>query len=100
MQVDQSELPYRMLTRRYGAQLCYTPMLHSRMMVKTELYRQEMFTTCEQDRPLVTQLCGDDPDTLLAAARFVEDRCDAIDLNLGCPQVSTVRTTVRASPIV
>lgn len=32
------------------------------------------------------QFCANDPDTLLAAARLAEPHCDAIDLNLGCPQ--------------
>jgi hypothetical protein len=33
-----------------------------------------------------TCVVGDDPLTLLTAARLVQDRCDAIDLNFGCPQ--------------
>ena len=28
--VEQSELAFRMLTRKYGTQLCYSPMLYSK----------------------------------------------------------------------
>jgi tRNA-dihydrouridine synthase 1 len=37
-------------------------------------------------RPLFVQFCGNDADTVLAAARHVEDQVDAVDLNFGCPQ--------------
>ena len=84
--VDQSELPFRMLTRRHGADLCYTPMLHARLAVESREYLPKHFTTCAADRPLVVQFCGNDPATLLAAGLRVQDRCDGIDINLGCPQ--------------
>ncbi|KAL2522579.1 FMN-linked oxidoreductase superfamily protein [Forsythia ovata] len=84
--VDNSELPFRMLCRKYGAQAAYTPMLHSRIFTENEKYRSQEFTTCKEDRPLFVQFCANDPDVLLEAARRVEPYCDYVDINLGCPQ--------------
>ncbi|GBO07768.1 tRNA-dihydrouridine(16/17) synthase [NAD(P)(+)]-like [Araneus ventricosus] len=84
--VDMSELAFRMLCRKYGSQLCYSPMLHSLQYSQDFLYRKDNFSTCHEDRPLVVQFCANEPDIFVSAAHMVASQCDAIDLNLGCPQ--------------
>jgi len=84
--VDASELPWRMMCRGYGAQLCYSPMLAADAFATSEKYRQQFFSTCPQDRPLIVQFCGHDPEMMLKAAKWIEGVCDAVDINLGCPQ--------------
>ncbi|KAF2845697.1 FMN-linked oxidoreductase [Plenodomus tracheiphilus IPT5] len=93
--------------------LAYTPMFHSKMFGKEPKYRDAHFQPLKStipsssdshhlstlddldkhldgnpafDRPLTVQFCSNDPDDLLAAAKHVAPFCDAVDLNLGCPQ--------------
>ena len=61
-------------------------MLHSRLFAQEPKYRAQNFKPCPEDRPLAVQFCANDPDILLQAAKFVENDCDAVDINLGCPQ--------------
>ncbi|GAA5929677.1 tRNA dihydrouridine synthase [Sporobolomyces koalae] len=92
--VDQSELAWRCLSRLYGANLCYTPMFHAALFSTQPKYQHEMFDltpdsiegVAPYDRPLIVQFCANDKDQWLESARKLQGRCDAVDLNLGCPQ--------------
>lgn len=104
-----------MLTRSFlppessRALLAYTPMIHSRLFSETVKFRNHNFQPTRSglpsipdpavvdsdvyldgnpsiDRPLFVQFCANNPDELLKAAKYVQPYCDAVDLNLGCPQ--------------
>jgi tRNA-dihydrouridine synthase 1 len=76
--------------------LAYTPMYHSKVFGEISAYRRDTFPCPphkdfplgdpEHDRPLFVQFCSNEPDDLLRAAQHVAPYCDAVDLNLGCPQ--------------
>jgi len=106
--VGASELAFRLLCRRYGATLAYTPMMSSERFSVDAQYRAAEFQSIATDRPVVAHFSANDPQVFLRAAQWVERDCDAIgdahyrckphdvssmdvhciivDLNLGCPQ--------------
>ena len=61
-------------------------MINSDRFASDEEYRLEQFQTIPLDRPLVAHFSANNPELFLRAAKLVESECDAIDLNLGCPQ--------------
>ncbi|KAJ5784218.1 tRNA-dihydrouridine(16/17) synthase [Penicillium pulvis] len=109
--VDRSEFAWRMLTRSFlpaeeqKSLLSYSPMYHARLFGENPRMRSQHFqptrgaageTTKQDDlfldgnpafdRPLFVQFCANNPDEFLEAARYAAPYCDAVDLNLGCPQ--------------
>lgn len=52
-------------------------------------------TICYKEAPNnvhgILQFCGNDPETLLKAALLAEPYCDAVDINIGCPQAIAKR---------
>ena len=88
--VDQSDLPFRLLCRRYGANIAFTPMIHCKLFVERDTYREKFFNlvqgTPSADRPLMAQLCGSDTEYVVKTATLLQPFCDGIDLNCGCPQ--------------
>ncbi|KDR79990.1 hypothetical protein GALMADRAFT_242180 [Galerina marginata CBS 339.88] len=90
--VNQSDLPFRLLVRRYSATVVYTQMYIPEKLLADRDYLEYHIRDLTQgndddlSRPVVAQLCGNDPEVIVRAGRKLQGYCDAIDLNLGCPQ--------------
>ena len=84
--VGNSERPYRTLARNYGADVCYTEMVHCRAFNRNNCDPKNNQWYTAGDSPLVIQICGDDPIEMVKTCLKIEKYCDAIDINFGCPQ--------------
>ncbi|RLU27503.1 hypothetical protein DMN91_001307 [Ooceraea biroi] len=84
--VRYSKLQFRTLVRRYGCDICFTPMIMADSFVRSSKARQNEFTTHGQDRPLVVQFAAKTVDDFVGAADLVAPYCNGVDLNCGCPQ--------------
>lgn len=86
--VDHSDEPYRILAMQLGANVCYSEMVNCKVFNVNSCNAKynQWYTTYTDKRPFVIQICGNDPDTMLQTCLSVQDYCDAIDINFGCPQ--------------
>ncbi|MAG61106.1 tRNA dihydrouridine synthase DusB [archaeon] len=83
-----TNVAFRILCREMGAGICYTEFLSADAIVryKKQLEGQNpIFDVAEEERPVVTQIFGEDPDKIWLAAKSIEGKTDVIDLNVGCP---------------
>ena len=81
-----SDLPYRVICRKFGCGLTVSEMVSAKGL----LYKNEktfaMLQIDEAERPTAIQLFGSVPEELAEAARIVEARgAEIIDFNMGCP---------------
>jgi len=83
---DVSDPPFRVLCKRYGADLLYTEFISSGGLVYDAAESIQKMEFSEAERPLAIQIFGGDIDQVRAAARIVDDAApDIIDINYGCP---------------
>ena len=82
-----SNRAFRRVCRMTGAQLCYTEMVSSEAVVRSNRKTLDsLLATDPEDRPTVVQIFGADPAHMAETARRLDKSpFTAIDINMGCP---------------
>lgn len=84
---DVTDIGFRMLCKRFGAQMVYTEFVSAEALIRSVKSTLTKLTVSDDERPVGIQIYGRDVEAMVEAARMVEDQAhpDVIDLNFGCP---------------
>jgi nifR3 family TIM-barrel protein len=83
---DVTDPAFRLLCKRFGADMLYTEFVSSEALIRSVNRTQQKLTIYPEERPIAIQIYGHDPDSMAEAARIAEEaQPDIIDINFGCP---------------
>lgn len=83
---DVTDIGFRMLCRQFGAAMVYTEFVSADAIIRSIKSTLSKMIIHEEERPVGIQIYGRDVDSMVEAARIVEEvHPDVIDLNFGCP---------------
>lgn len=87
-----SDLPFRLLCRKYGAAVCETEMVSAKGLLYKSPGTGELLLNVEADAPLVVQLFGSDPEDLYLAVKTLGNvGYRWFDCNMGCSVPKVMR---------
>lgn len=88
-----TDLPFRLVCKRQGADLLYTEMINAKAVCFEDKNTYGMLRVEEEEKPVVVQIFGSEP-TYMARATEILSRTGnfvAIDVNMGCPVPKVVK---------
>ncbi|MEE0996966.1 MAG: tRNA dihydrouridine synthase DusB [Paludibacteraceae bacterium] len=83
---DVTDPAFRLLCKGFGADMVYSEFISADALIRDIQRTKEKLTIHEEERPVVIQLYGREPEPIAEAAKRAEEaNPDIIDLNFGCP---------------
>lgn len=83
---DVTDPAFRLLCKRFGADMVYTEFISSDALIRNVKRTEQKLILHDEERPVAIQLYGKEPAAMTEAAKIAEAaNPDIIDLNFGCP---------------
>ncbi len=83
---DVTDTGFRMLCKRYGAKMVYTEFVNADAIIRNVKSTIKKYHINDYERPAGIQIYGKTVESMVEAAKIVEEnKPDIIDINFGCP---------------
>lgn len=83
---DVTDPAFRLMCKKFGADMVYTEFVSSDALIRSVNKTTQKLTICDEERPVAIQIYGKDTESMVGAARIVEEaQPDILDINFGCP---------------
>ena len=83
---DVTDPAFRLMCKGFGADMVYTEFVSSDALIRSVSKTEQKLNISDEERPVAIQIYGKDTDTMVEAARIVEQaHPDILDINFGCP---------------
>ena len=69
-------------------------MVNARAVVHEDKKTLKMLEKYENEYPVAYQLFGDDAEYMAKASRILSEKCDILDINMGCPAPNNSKVPV------
>jgi len=87
-----TDLPFRMLCRRFGVELAFVEMINCRSVSHKNRRTKQMLASLPKDKPLGIQILGCEEQYILRALEVLRGvEFDLLDFNAACPSKKVVR---------
>ena len=86
-----TDLPFRKICKEFGPGLVCTEMVSSKAIYHDDTKTKLLMNTEGERRPISMQIFGSDEETMGYAAKYVSERADIVDINMGCPAPKVVK---------
>ena len=83
---DVTDIGFRLQCKQFGADMVYSEFVSADALIRNIDSTMRKLKVLEEERPVAIQIYGRDVQSMVEAARIVEQaRPDIIDINFGCP---------------
>ena len=86
-----TDLPFRLICKKYGPGLVCTEMVSSKGLMYNDEKTKLLLHSVPDERPVAVQIFGSDVEAMKCAAEKVSEIADIIDINMGCPAPKVVK---------